>query len=85
MAPSATIDVVEPQQNELKKIESVIVKAVSPSPSTDDDHDLPKLERIPQTVRMNGLANGFHTPDTIDSLDSDDPVVIVGMGKWPPF
>ena len=82
MAPSATVNIVEPPQHELKKIESVVVKAVSPSPSTDDDHDhLPKLERMPQTVKMNGLVNGFRTPETIDSLDSDDPVVIVGMGK----
>ncbi len=85
MAPSATVNVVEPQQHELKQIGTVAVEAVSPSPSTDDDHDLPKLERMPQTVRMSGQVNGFRTPETIDSLDSDDPVVIVGMGEWPLF
>lgn len=81
MAPSVMINVVEPSQHELKKIETVVVKSVSPSPSTEDDHDLPKLERMPQTVRTNGQVNGFRTPETIDSLDSDDPVVIVGMGE----
>lgn len=84
MAPLSMLNVVEPQQHGLKQMETVFVKtvsSVSPSPSTDDENDLPKLERTPQIATMNGLANGVRTPDTIDSLDSEDPVVIVGMGE----
>ena len=78
--PSVRIGVVEPPHHELKKMETVVVNTVSPSPSASDDNDLPKLERMPQNGRANGLLNGFRTPDSMELLDSDDPVVIVGMG-----
>ena len=79
--PSVRASIVEPPPHELKQTETVVVNTISPSPSTSDNNDLPKLERMPQTVRANGLVNGCRTPDSIDFLDSDDPVVIVGMGK----
>ena len=78
--PSVRLGVVEPPHHDLKKMETVVVNTVSPSPSASDDNDLPKLERMPHTSRANGLLNGSRTPDSIDFVDADDPVVIVGMG-----
>ena len=78
--PSVKIGVVEPPHHGLKQMETVVVNTVSPSPSASDDNDLPKLERMPRTIKANGYINGSRTPDSIDFVDADDPVVIVGMG-----
>ncbi|KAL8702745.1 MAG: hypothetical protein Q9201_004084 [Fulgogasparrea decipioides] len=54
------------------------VKIVSSSPD-ESDSELPQLARMSPTNRENGYATDFHTPETMGSLDNDDPVVIVGM------
>ena len=82
MAPSALSSYLEPVNHEAKKIEvTTHIKQVSPSCLTDDDPELLHPERMPQALGRNGEVNGFHTPQTPESLESDDPVVIVGMGE----
>ena len=54
---------------------------VSPS-STIDNHPEPlEPERMARVLHTNGDLNGFHTPPTPESMESDEPVVIVGMGE----
>ena len=81
MAPSMYARVVEPTQHEAIKNGFVTeVKLASP-PSGDENLELPKLERMPPRFYTNGYENGLHTPQSIDPLEYDDPVVIVGMGE----
>ena len=42
--------------------------------------ELNQPEDIVQEFHASGELNGFHTPETPESMESDDPVVIVGMG-----
>ena len=48
--------------------------------SKDEDSDMPHLERISPTKTDNDYHEDFHTPNTTESLDYGDPVVIVGIG-----
>lgn len=51
-------------------------------PSEDEDSDMPHLARMSPTKTEHGYHEDFRTPDTMESLDDGDPVVIVGMGGW---
>ena len=82
MTPSLYAKVVEPTQYETTKNGLVTeVKLVTP-PSESENLKLPKPEQMPPRVFTNGNDNDLHTPQSIDPLDYDDPVVIVGMGEW---
>ena len=85
MAPSILDELVRPLDQEIEKIGLVSYAKLSSPPSSDEESDVPKTERMPSTVRTNGYANGVRTPETMESLDEgDDPVVIVGMGELLP-
>ena len=97
MAPSILSDYAEPahhvatKNGVTKHIKSSLdaskngvtthIKQVAPSPSTDDDQELLHPERVAQALHRNGELSGFLTPRTPDLMESDDPVVIVGMGE----
>ena len=49
-------------------------------PSKDEDSDTPRLERMSTSMTENDYHESYSTPNT-EFLDSDDPVVIVGMGE----
>ena len=50
-------------------------------PSKDEDSDTPHWERMSTPKTENDYHESYNTPNTMESLDSDDPVVIVGMGE----
>ena len=47
----------------------------------DEDSDMANLGRSTPTKTENGYHEDSRTPDSMESLDYHDPVVIVGMGK----
>ena len=50
-------------------------------PSKDEDSDTPHLERMSTPKTENDYHQDYSTPNTMESFDCDDPVVIVGMGR----
>lgn len=48
--------------------------------SKDEDSGMPHSEQMSPTKTENDFHEEYNTPDTMESLDYGDPVVIVGMG-----
>lgn len=50
-------------------------------PSKVEDSDTPHIERMSTPKTENDYHESYSTSNTMEFLDSDDPVVIVGMGE----
>ena len=61
--------------------ESQVNPVIVSEEDEDEDNDMPHLVRMSPTKMENVYHEDFHTPDTIESLEYGDPVVIVGMGR----
>ncbi|KAF7504184.1 hypothetical protein GJ744_002603 [Endocarpon pusillum] len=81
MAPSILIEAREPislpPTGPTK--DDIVCEVKIISSSDDEDPEMPHLARMSATKSEGPDAASLQTPDTIDSLDYDDPVVIVGM------
>ena len=81
MAPSVFSErVYSPSHGLTKSDIEAYVKPIIAS-LEDEDSDTANLVRVPTTKPANGHHQETHTPDTIESLNYNDPVVIIGMGK----
>lgn len=81
MAPSILVEarqpITYPSTGPTKDGITSEVKIVSSS--DEEDPEMPHLARMSPTKSEKGYATNLQTPDTIDSFDCNDPVVIVGM------
>ena len=81
MAPALIDSPLVPLYKHVEKQNFLELMADSRSSSNEEEHLMPRLERMSARAQTDSSVNGVKTPDSVDSAELDDPVVIVGMGN----